>query len=360
MFTLERIIINLIIVCSQKEENMFSFENDYSEGACPQILKALNETNYIQVTGYGLDQFCEKASKLIKKEIQNDKVDVHFVPGGTPCNTLVISLLKPYEAVICPQTGHINVHETGSVEASGHKILAVETKYGKLSADQIQEIVNKHTDEHMVKPRMVFISNPTELGTIYNKKELAQISKVCKENNLYLYLDGARLGSALVAETNDLTMADICKLVDAFYIGGTKNGALYGEALIIVNNDLKPDFRYLLKQRLSMMAKSRVMGVEFMTLFTDGLYYKLAKQANFCCQALKLVLKHYGIKLYCETYTNQIFAIVSNKLLRKIKQEYVVSDWAKYDENNTVVRFVCSWNTKKKDIKGFYDYLKKI
>lgn len=339
---------------------MYSFENDYSEGACSQVLKALVETNYEQVTGYGLDKYCIKASELIKKELKNNDVDIHFIPGGTPCNTLAISLLKPYEAVIACETGHINIHETGSIEAVGHKILAVPTKYGKIKPEQIEEIVLKHPDEHMVKPKMVFISNPTELGTIYSKQELTDISEMCKKHNLYLYLDGARLGSALVAETNDLSLSDICELADIFYIGGTKNGALYGEALVIKNEELKPNFRYLMKQKLSMMAKSRVMGVEFIALFTDGLYYKLAKQANFCAQALKLVLKHYGIEMYVESFTNQLFVIMEDKLLRKIKQDYIVSDWAKYDDTHTIVRFVCSWNCKKNNIKEFYNFLKKL
>ena len=339
---------------------MFSFENDYSEGACPQILNDLIKTNYVQTTGYGLDEYCLNAASLIKNEINNQNVDVHFIPGGTPCNTLAVSLLKPYEAVICADTGHINTHETGSVEATGHKIIQVPHENGKLTASLIETTLSKYTDEHMVKPKMVFVSNPSEFGTIYAKQELTDISNVCKANGLYLYLDGARLGAALTAENNDLMLVDICELVDLFYIGGTKNGALYGEAMIIKNEELKPNFRYLMKQKLAMMAKSRIMGVEFVSLFTDGLYYKLAKQAVVCAQTLKTVFDYFGIKQYIESPTNQIFVIINNNLLNKIKENYVVTEWAPYDSENTVVRFVCSWNTKMDNIKEFYAYMKKI
>ena len=339
---------------------MLSFENDYSEGACPQILNALIKTNFVQTTGYGMDEYCKQAAEMIKNEVGNKNVDVHFIPGGTPCNTLAVSLLKPYEAIICADTGHINVHETGSVEATGHKILTVKNVNGKLKASQIEEVCRKHTDEHMVKPKMVFISFPSELGTIYSKQELIQISQVCKKYDLYLYLDGARLASGLTAKTNDVTMVDICQLTDLFYIGGTKNGALYGEAMVIKNNELKPCFRYLIKQKLAMMAKGRIMGVEFMTLFTDGLYYKLAEQANNCAQALKIALQQFKIKMYVDSYTNQIFVILRNDILKEISKEYVVSVWSKYDANHTVVRFACSWNTKSEDIKTFYEYLKQV
>lgn len=336
---------------------MYSFANDYSEGACKQVLDNLVRTNNVQTNSYGLDEFSNYATKLIKKEVQNNNIDVHYVPGGTPTNVLAICVLKPYEAVICAETGHINTHETGAVESTGHKIIQIKGHNGKINASQIEDTLLNFTDEHVVKPKMVFISDSTELGTIYTKAELTEISNVCKKHNLYLYLDGARIASALVSHDNDLTLKDICDLTDMFYIGGTKNGALLGEALVISNDELKPNFRYLLKQRGSMLAKSRTIGVEFITLFENGLYYELAKNANNMAQQLKCFLLGNNIRMYVDSPTNQIFPIIENSLLDKIKTKYIVTDWCKYDNEHSVVRFVCSWATKQADIDAFiYDF----
>ena len=218
----------------------YSFKNDYSEGAHEQILKALLNTNLDQDEGYGEDRYCKEAINLIGKKIQDPNASIHFVSGGTQANLIVISaLLKPYQSVIAASTGHIAVHEAGAIEATGHKINTVETKDGKLTPYEVKSVIDFHTDEHMVQPKMVFISNSTEVGSIYNKKELTDLSQFCKKNNLYLYLDGARLGSALTSNKNDLTISDIAKLVDIFYIGGTKNGTLLGEAIVIINDNLK-------------------------------------------------------------------------------------------------------------------------
>ena len=332
---------------------MFSFANDYSEGACPEILQALIKTNFKQTPGYGEDQFCEKARFLIRKQLKNNEADIHFVPGGTPANLLAISLLKPYEAVICVDTGHINTHETGAVENTGHKILTVPSHDGKINALKIEEIVAKHTDEHMVKPKMVFISNSTELGTIYHKKELTEIYDTCKKLGLYLYMDGARIANALVTPDNDLNLADISSLTDIFYIGGTKNGALLGEAFIIMNNELKTDFRYALKQKGMMLAKSRVIGIEFMTLFENGLYFNLAKNANVMAQTLRQMFIQLNIPLYVDSPTNQIFVIMSDKMLKRVKTKYAVTEWGRYDNEHMIVRIVCSWATKEENIKEF-------
>lgn len=332
---------------------MFSFANDYSEGACSQILENLVRSNNVQTDTYGYDEFSLHAAELIKKEVGNNNVDVHFVPGGTPTNVLGICLLRSYEGVIAAETGHINTHETGAVESTGHKIIQVKGTNGKINASQIEETVSNFTDEHVVIPRMVFISDSTELGTIYTKQELTDISNMCKKHNLYLYLDGARLGSALVSKDNDLTLQDICELTDVFYIGGTKNGALLGEALIISNDELKPNFRYLLKQHGSMLAKSRTVGVEFITFFENGLYYELAKNANDKAQQLKTFLQNKGIAMYVDSPTNQIFPIFENSLLEKIKTKYRVTEWCKYDDNHTVVRLVCSWATKQENVDEF-------
>lgn len=339
---------------------MFSFNNDYSEGACKQVMVDLLKTNDLQVDGYGLDPFCLNAAEMIKKITGHGDIDVHFIPGGTPANVLAISLLKSYEAVICADTGHINVHETGAVEATGHKILSVKTSEGKLSASAIEKVVIKHTDEHMVKPRMVFISNPTELGTIYTKQELISIYKVCKQYNLYLYMDGARLANALVAKNNDLTLKDITDIMDIYYIGGTKNGALLGEAMVIKNNELKPNFRYLLKQHGSMLAKARVIGVSFISLLQNNLYYNLAANANDKAQQLKQFFVSRGIKMYVDTTTNQIFPILSNNLIKTLRQKYIFADWEYLNQNYTAVRFVCSWATTQNDINAFMQFFNEV
>lgn len=339
---------------------MFSFNNDYSEGACKQVLVDLVKTNNVQVAGYGLDPFCLTAANMIKKITGHNDIDVHFIPGGTPANVLAITLLKSYEAVICADNGHINVHETGAIEATGHKILTVKGNSGKLNAAQIEQVVLKHTDEHMVKPRMVFISNPTELGTIYTKQELLDIRNVCNKYNLYFYMDGARLGNALVAKNNDLTLKDITDIFDIYYIGGTKNGALLGEAMIIKNNELKPNFRYLLKQHGFMLAKARTIGVSFISLLQNNLYYNLAANANDKAQQLKQFFINKGIQMYVDTPTNQIFPIFNNNLIKVLRQKYIFQDWEAVDNNYTAVRFVCSWATKQSDIDAFMAYFNEV
>ena len=323
---------------------MYSFENDYSEGACIKVLEALNKTNFNQAVGYGLDKYCKDAEKTIKKIIRHDDVDVHFITGGTPCNVLAISTLKAHEAVIGVKSAHINVHETGAVEATGHKIITVEGKDGKIRPFEIDKVISEHTDEHMVKPKMVFISNATEYGTVYSKEELKELYKTCKKDKLYLYLDGARLSNALVASKN-LTLKDMADNTDIFYIGGTKNGALLGEAMIIKNDELKKDFRYLIKQKCAMLAKARIIGVQFDALMKDNLYLDNARHANKCAQEIKNRLKKKGIKMYIDSDTNQIFPILSNKTISKLKKKYIFITWGPYDKNHSIVRFVCSWAT---------------
>ena len=336
---------------------MYSFANDYSEGACPEVLEALISTNYKQTEGYGLDIYCQSASESIKEIIGRDDIDVHFVTGGTPANVLAMCLLKPYEAVIAVDTGHINVHETGAVEATGHKIIQVKGSQGKITVEDIENVVKAHVDEHMVKPRMVFISNASEFGTIYYKEELKQLYETCKDLGLYLYMDGARLANALVAQGNDLSLRDICDYTDLFYLGATKNGALLGEAMIIKNNNLKPNFRYLMKQHCSMLAKARIVGIQFLALLENDLYLENARNANIMAQALKYIFKQLGFKFYVESPTNQIFPIIDNGILDRIKTRYDVIEWGKYDDDHTIVRFVCSWATRKSDIQEFYEDL---
>jgi threonine aldolase len=339
----------------------YSFLNDYSEGAHPKILKTLEETNLNQEMGYGEDSICLEAANLIKEKIGNSNVDVHFVTGGTQANLIVLSaILKPYESVISPSEGHINTHEAGSIEATGHKINSIVREDGKLKPEEVLEVVKVHEDEHMVKPKVVFISNSTEVGTVYTKSELEALSKICRENNLYLYLDGARLGSALTTKNSDLTLADIAKLVDVFYIGGTKNGALLGEAIILVNDELKPNFRRVLKQKGALLAKGRLLGAQFLELFKDDLYFDLAKHANEMAEKLSTGISDLGYKFLTNSPTNQIFPIFPNKLIDKLKEIYGFYVWSKVDPENSSIRLVTSWATKEEKVDEFLKDLKSL
>lgn len=339
---------------------MISFENDYSEGTSKEILDELIKTNYEQVTGYGKDKYCAKAIKLIKKEVKDESVDVHFVPGGTPCNVLGCSLVRPYEGIICASTGHINTHETGAVENAGHKCIIADSKDGKLYPESIEKAFYAHPDEHMVKPAMVYISDSTEIGTIYTKKELTAISKLCKKLGLYLFLDGARIGSALTAKGNDLTIVDINKLCDIFYIGGTKNGALLGEAMVIRNKELQKNFRYLLKNRGFMLAKHRTVGISFYKFFEDDLYYRLASHANAMADRLRKCFKDTKTKFYSNTTTNQIFVVLDNEKIKKLKKKYLFENWVTIDNKHTAVRFVTSWATLEENVNTFIKDYKSI
>lgn len=334
---------------------MIYFNCDYSEGAHPRILERLVETNYEQTPGYGLDTYCDKATQLIKNKCRRDDVDVHFLVGGTQVNLTVISAaLRPHQGAVAAVSGHINVHESGAIEATGHKVIAIPSSDGKLTAEQIQSVYESHvsdsTHEHMVQPKLVYISNPTEIGTIYSKSELTAISETCRKNNLILYLDGARLGCALCAENNDLTLPDIAKLCDAFYIGGTKNGALFGEALVISSEDLKEDFRYIIKQKGGMLAKGRLLGLQFGVLFEDNLYFEMAEHANKMAKLIKNACIEKGYKFLITSTTNQQFPIMPNEVLEKLKQKYEYSFWQKIDENYSAVRFCTSWATDEKDV----------
>ena len=336
-----------------------SFKDDYSEGAHPEILKTLSKTNLIQTIGYGEDEFSEKAKQLIKSKIGINNIDIHFVSGGTQANLIVISsLLKPHQSVIAVNTAHIEVHEAGAIEATGHKINTIETEDGKLTSELIQEVVDYHTDEHMVKPKMVFISNSTEIGTVYTKKELTKLSEICKKNNLYLYIDGARSASALSSEKNDLTLKDIFELTDIFYIGGTKNGALLGEAIVISNEKLKEDFRFYLKQKGALLAKGRLLGIQFLTLFKNNLYFELAERANHSAQKIAQALKNKGYNFLSQPQTNQLFPILPNKLITELHKKYEFYVWKKINETKSVVRIICSWATKKEDVDAFISDLK--
>ncbi|KUO70480.1 MAG: threonine aldolase [Clostridia bacterium BRH_c25] len=340
---------------------MYSFKNDYSEGAHPRILDALVESNLEQAEGYGEDRFSIRAVELLKQKIKRDDIDIYFFPGGTPTNLTAISaFLKPHEAAVAANTGHIIVHEAGSVEATGHKVISIEVIDGKLNPALIKAVLDAHTDEHMVKPRLVYISNPTEIGSIYTKAELDQISNFCRGNNLILFIDGARLGSALCSDENDLELSDLGRLCDAFYIGGTKNGALMGEALVICNDSLKEDFRFHMKQKGALMAKGRILGIQFLELFKDNLYFDLARHANRMADLLRKNISSMGYKFLTDSPTNQIFPILPNRIIKELEERYSFYVWSKFDEDNSSIRLVTSWATSEYAVLAFIGDLKKL
>lgn len=337
---------------------MYSFMNDYSEGAHEKVLDLLIKSNREQNIGYGEDIHSQNAKEYIKRLLGEKEVDIHFIPGGTQTNLLVISsFLRPYECVIGVDTSHINVHETGAIEATGHKVVTVDGVDGKLTKSSIIDMVEYHTDEHMVKPKMVYISNSTELGTIYTKSELVDLHNVCKEYNLLLFMDGARLGSAITAKVNDLTLEDITNLVDVFYIGGTKNGALLGEALIIVNDNLKKEFRYLIKQRGALMAKGFVTGIQFEALFCDGLFFELGQHANEMADIIASTLVENGYSFYMPPCSNQLFPIIPNRILDSFSKNFGFSIQKKYDEKQSVIRLVTSWATTMEGVKELCNFI---
>lgn len=330
---------------------MYSFKNDYSEGAHPQILNRLLQTNFEQTDAYGEDCFTLEAVRLLKQKIQRDDIDIHLFSGGTQTNlTALAAFLRPHEAVIAANTGHILVHETGAIEATGHKIISMEVSDGKLMPSHIQAAVKAHDGEHMVKPRLVYISNPTEIGTLYIKQELEALRQACRQHNLILYVDGARLGSALCSEENDMQLADIAALVDAFYIGGTKNGALIGEALVICSDALKEDFRFHMKQKGALLAKSRLLGIQFAELFRDNLYFELAEHANSMAGILRKEIDKAGYPFLTHSTTNQVFPILPNRLIEKLQQRYAFYIWSTIDADHSSIRLVTSWATEKEAV----------
>ncbi|MDC7228108.1 MAG: aminotransferase class I/II-fold pyridoxal phosphate-dependent enzyme [Spirochaetales bacterium] len=340
---------------------MYSFRNDYSDGGHPAILKALTETANQQTDGYCEDRFCLEAANLIRGYINAQDAAVHFIAGGTLTNLTAISaFLRPHEAVISAESGHIYVHETGSVEATGHKVFPIQSANGKLRPEQIETVVAEHHFEHMVKPRLVYISQPTEMGTLYSKGELSALRTCCDNNNLLLFADGARLGSALTSNSGDTEFSDYAVLCDAFYIGGTKNGAIFGEALVICNNELKADFRYHMKQKGALAAKGRILGIQFKRLFEDELYLNLAAHANMLADRLQRGILDSGFEMLFKSSTNQIFPIFPESVIVELEKYFQFYRWEKLDDEKSVIRLVCSWNTDKKDVDRFLDTLGKL
>ncbi len=337
---------------------MISFTNDYSEGAHPRILELLTKTCMEQNKGYGDDIHCNKARQYIKKHLGREDVDIHFLAGGTQTNLLVISaFLRPHQCVIAADSGHINVHETGAIEATGHKVVTAMGREGKLTPEAIIKVLEYHSDEHMVKPGMVYLSDSTELGTIYTKKELVAIRKLCIEKNLILFLDGARLGSALTCRENDMTLEDIAALTDVFYIGGTKNGALLGEALIICNKELKEDFRYLMKQRGAMLAKGFIIGIQFEALFEDHLYFELGSHANRMAEKIAASLTDLGFPFYTPVSSNQLFPILPDKLIDQLSLEFEFLVQERRKDGTSVIRLVTSWATTEQSVERLIRFL---
>lgn len=344
---------------------MFRFDSDYLEGAHPLIIKRLAETNLEQTIGYGCDPHCERAVMLIKEACNAPESDVHFLVGGTQTNTTVISaVLRPHQGVICAESGHINVHESGAIEATGHKVLSLPSADGKLTAESIKNCYDSHwndpTHEHMVQPAMVYISFPTEKGTLYSKTELSDIFNVCKKCGLILYIDGARLGYGLAANGCDLALPDIAALCDVFYIGGTKVGALFGEALVICNNSLKKDFRYLIKQKGGLLAKGRLLGIQFETLFEDGLYNKISVHAINAAKRIRKIFEDHGCRFLSESETNQQFPILKNSEIEKLLSEFSFETWCEINETESAVRFCSSWATTDESLDALEKAVKNL
>jgi threonine aldolase len=330
---------------------MIQFQCDYSEGAHPRILERLVQTNLEQTVGYGEDPYCEAARDAVRKACGREDVDVHFLVGGTQANATVISsVLRPYQGVICAHTGHINVHETGAIEHSGHKVLAIEAQDGLLSAEAVRAAVVAHYEEdgpeHTVQPGMVYISFSSEVGTVYSKSQLQALNEVCREFGLPLFIDGARMGYGLASEGCDVTLEDIVSYADVFYLGGTKQGALFGEAVVIVNEALKKDFRYFIKQNGGMLAKGRLLGIQFLTLFEDGLYFDLSRHAIQQAMRIRHMFKERGYSFLVDSPSNQQFPILDNQTLDRLSEKFRFSIWQKVDEGHTAVRFCTSWATR--------------
>ena len=335
---------------------MIRFNCDYLEGAHPRILEKLVETNFVQTPGYGEDEYCERAREIIRKKVGVEDAYVQFLVGGTQTNlTVISSILRPYQGVLSAVTGHINAHETGAIEATGHKVLVLPSEDGKITAAQVQAYYDAHwadgSHEHIVQPGMVYISHPTENGTLYTKAELKALYETCQKLSMPLFLDGARLGYGLMSEGSDLTWEDVAAYTDVFYIGGTKVGALFGEAVVITNPSLTKDFRYMIKQKGGMLAKGRLLGIQFQTLLEDGLYEEIAGKAVKQAMRLKEAFLEKGFTLFYDSYTNQQFPIMTKQQLEQLKEDYSFEMWAPLDETYSAVRFCTSWATKDEDVE---------
>ena len=344
---------------------MYSFKNDYSEIAHPEILKAMSDAALIQEEGYCEDRHSKEAARLLKQLMGREDVDVHMMIGGTQTNlTAIGAFLRPHEAVVASDKAHICVHETGAVEATGHKILEIPSQDGKIQPEQIKQVLEAHTDEHMVKPRLVKISNVTELGAVYRRSEIKALSEFCHANGLLLYLDGARLGTAMCAQFTDpaekAELTHFAQYLDAFYIGGTKNGALIGEALVLCNDELKKEFRFSIKQRGGLLAKGSVIGLQFEVLFREGLYYELAKHSNRMAGIIKAAVRDTGYTLQAESDSNVFFPILPNRVIAELKKSFDFHVYDVIDQDHTAIRLVTSWATREEQVTAFTETLRAL
>lgn len=337
---------------------MIRFDSDYIEGAHPSILEALQRSNYEQHAGYGCDSYCDRARDIIREHCKDFSLGVQFLVGGTQANVTVIdAFLRSYQGVISADSGHINVHETGAPEATGHKVIALPSKDGRLTVEQIAECYhshwNDHSHEHTVQPGMVYLSCPAENGLIYTKAELDAISEFCHAHGLYLFVDGARLGYGLMSDECDFTLADIARLCDVFYIGGTKVGALFGEAVVFKDEEMHRSFRYAIKQHGGMLAKGRLLGIQFVELLQGGdecLYFRLARHANEQAARIREAFEKKGIPMWIPSRTNMQFPILTKEQQKALSSKYVPEFWGTYDECRDVVRFCTSWATKSGNV----------
>ena len=335
---------------------MLSFECDYTEGAHERILQRLAEANREHLSGYGSDRYCESAKEKIRRECQCPQAEISFLVGGTQTNAVVIdAMLKSYEGVVAVKTGHVNVHEAGAIEYTGHKVMEIPQHEGKMDAGELEAYLESFWSdvdyEHMVFPGMVYISHPTEYGTLYSKKELEELSGVCRKYKIPLYMDGARLGYGLMSKETDVTLPMIAEYCDVFYIGGTKVGALCGEAVVFTKNNMPAHFLTIVKQHGALLAKRWILGLQFDTLFTDGMYYEISRHAIEMAELLKKGFEEKGYPFFIKSPTNQQFIVLENQQMEKLKKEVTYSQWEKIDKTHTVVRFATSWATTEEDVK---------
>lgn len=341
---------------------MIRLDNDYNRGACDAVLQAVQQANACNYSGYGYDEWCEKGAAAIRALLGGAEADIHFMIGGTQTNyTVIDAALRPYQNVICADTGHINCHEAGSIERTGHKILTAPAENGKLTANAVEHIARQYQKsggaDYLTEPKLVFLSSPSEYGTVYSKAELTKIRRVCHEYGMYLYLDGARLAYWLTADSCNVTMADLAKLMDVFYIGGTKCGAFFGEALVVINKELRPHFRTLMKQTGGILAKGWLLGLQFYTLFENNFYFSLAQHANEQAMRLKSAFKRAGIPLFMESDTNQQFVVLSRKQADVLGKVCIYEPDHEIDDEHICVRFCTSWSTTDEEILQIERYI---
>lgn len=341
---------------------MLSFESDYTTGAHPKLLERLAETNLEPASGYGADRFCTEAKEKIRLACGCPEAEVELLVGGTQTNAIVIStMLHDCEGVLAAQTGHINCHEAGAIEYSGHKVLTLPQEEGKIKAPDLRKYLTDfyadEAHEHMVYPGMVYLSYPTEYGTLYTKQELQQIKAVCEEYRIPLFIDGARLGYGLMSSACDLTLPELAQIADVFYIGGTKVGALCGEAVVFTKNNKPAHFENRIKKRGALLAKGRLLGVQFAALFTDDLYFRISRHAIEMTERMKELFRSKGYRFFIDSPTNQQFIVLENETLKRLESQVKFSFWETCDETHTVVRFACSWSTAREDLDRLADIL---